>query len=88
VAASRIRPDVPIWLDHLVLKAVALEPKLRFETAEEMLLALERGASRPVSAPAATPLVARDPAALWKIALGLSLLLNALLVFWLAFLPR
>jgi serine/threonine protein kinase len=88
VAASRIRPDVPIWLDHLVLKAVALEPKLRFETAEEMLLALERGASRPVSAPAATPLVARDPAALWKIAFWLSLLLNALLVFWLAFLPR
>ncbi|MES1162155.1 MAG: bifunctional protein-serine/threonine kinase/phosphatase, partial [Rhizobacter sp.] len=60
----------------------------RFETAEEMLLALERGASRPVAAPAATPLVARDPAALWKIGLGLSLFFNLLLVFWLLFLPR
>jgi serine/threonine protein kinase len=87
-ALSRIRPDVPIWLDHLVRRAVALDPRERFETAEEMLLALERGASRPVSAPAATPLVARDPAALWKIALGISLLFNLLLVFWLAFLPR
>ena len=85
---SRIRPDVPIWLDHLVLRAIAIEPKQRFETAEEMLLALERGASRPVSAPAATPLVARDPTALWKIALGISLLFNALLVFWLVFLPH
>lgn len=88
VAPSRIRPDVPIWLDHLVLRAVAIEPKQRFETAEEMLLALERGASRPVSAPGATPLVARDPTALWKIALGISLLFNALLVFWLVFLPH
>jgi serine/threonine protein phosphatase PrpC len=88
VPASRIRPDVPIWLDHLVLRAIAIDPKQRFETAEEMLLALERGASRPVSAPSATPLVARDPTALWKIALGISLLFNALLVFWLVFLPH
>jgi serine/threonine protein phosphatase PrpC len=88
VAPSRIRPDVPIWLDHLVRKAVARDPRLRFETAEELLLALERGASRPVSAPAATPLIHRDPAALWKIGLAISLLLNALLLFWLLFLPR
>lgn len=85
---SRVRPDVPIWLDHLVLKAIAIDARQRFETAEEMLLALERGASRPVSAPAATPLAARDPVALWKIALGISLLFNALLVFWLVFLPH
>ena len=88
VALSRIRADVPIWLDHLVRKAIARDPRLRFETAEELLLALERGASRPVSAPAATPLIHRDPAALWKIGLALSLLLNVLLLFWLLFLPR
>jgi serine/threonine protein kinase len=50
---SRLRPDVPIWLDHIVLKAVA-----------------------------------RDPLVLWQIACGVSLLLNALLVWWLLFLPR
>ncbi|SEB16986.1 bifunctional protein-serine/threonine kinase/phosphatase [Variovorax sp. YR216] len=88
VALSRIRPDVPIWLDHLVCKAVARDPRQRFETAEEMLLALERGAARPVSAPSATPLIHRDPAALYKIALAVSVLLNALLAFWLLFLPR
>ena len=42
VPPSRLRPDVPIWLDHIVLKAVARDHKQRFETAEEMLLALER----------------------------------------------
>jgi serine/threonine protein kinase len=88
VALSRIRPDVPMWLDHLVRKAVARDPRQRFETAEEMLLALERGAARPVGAPPATPLARRDPALLWKLGLAASLLFNALLVYWLLFLPR
>lgn len=86
--ASRLRPDVPIWLDHLLAKAVARDPRHRFETAEELLLALERGASRVLAAPPATPLIQRDPAALWKAGLVVSLLFNALLVVWLLFLPR
>jgi hypothetical protein len=53
-----------------------------------MLLALERGGSRPLTAPPPTPLVRRDPTVLWKIALGVSLLFNALLVYWLLFLPK
>jgi hypothetical protein len=87
IAPSRLRPDVPIWLDHIVLKAVARDRKHRFETAEEMLLALERGASRPLQAQSATPLMTRDPAAVWKIALAASLLFNALMLYWLIFLP-
>jgi serine/threonine protein phosphatase PrpC len=85
---SRLRPDVPIWLDQVALKAVALDPRQRFETAEELVLALERGASRPLAALAGTPLLARHPTALWQIALGASLLFNALLIYWLLFLPR
>lgn len=88
VAPSRLRPDVPIWLDHIVLKAVARDARQRFETAEELLLALERGASRPLNAPLATPLLARDPVAMWRIALAVSLLFNVLMAYWLIFLPR
>ncbi|MBV8380516.1 MAG: hypothetical protein JO369_07130, partial [Paucibacter sp.] len=55
---------------------------------EELLLALERGAARALPEPAATPLMQRDPLVLWQIGLGVSLLLNALLIFWLLFLPR
>ena len=88
IPPSRQRPEVPIWLDHVVLKAVARERRQRFETAEEMLLALERGASRPLTAPPATPLIQRDPTALWKIALAVSAIFNALLVYWLLFLPK
>lgn len=88
VAPSRHHPEVPIWLDHIVLKAVSRDQKQRFETAEELLLALERGASRPLTAPPATPLIQRDPTMLWKLLLGFSALLNLLLVYWLVFLPR
>ena len=85
---SRHNPEVPIWLDHVVQKAVARDKRLRFETAEEFLLALERGASRPLTAPSATPLIQRDPTALWKMILGISVLFNLLLVYWLLFLPK
>jgi serine/threonine protein phosphatase PrpC len=88
VPPSRLRPEVPIWLDHVVLKAVARDARQRFETAEELLLALERGASRPLSPPPATPLMRRDPAGLWKLAFAISALFNALLIVWLLFLPR
>jgi hypothetical protein len=67
---------------------VARDPRVRFETAEELVLALERGASRPVAAPGATPLFQRDPTTVWKALLVASAALNALLLFWLLFLPR
>jgi serine/threonine protein phosphatase PrpC len=88
VAPSRLNPEVPIWLDHIVLKAVARDYKLRFETAEEFLLSLERGASRPLPPIGSTPLIQRDPSVLWKVAFAVSLLFNLLLVFWLLFLPK
>ncbi|MDT9105931.1 hypothetical protein RSW49_23650, partial [Escherichia coli] len=43
VAASRYRPDLPIWLDELLGRSLANDPGRRFETAEEWLLALEQG---------------------------------------------
>ena len=85
---SRLRPDVPIWLDHVVLKAISLDKRQRFETAEEFGLALERGASRPLLAQGGTPMAVRDPLVLWKVAFGVSLLFNLMLVYWLLFLPR
>ncbi|OGA99649.1 MAG: serine/threonine protein phosphatase [Burkholderiales bacterium RIFCSPHIGHO2_12_FULL_61_11] len=85
---SRHNPEIPIWLDHVVLKAVARDKRNRFETAEEFLLALERGASRPLTAAHPTPLLQRDPTALWKVALALSALFNLLLIYWLLFLPK
>ena len=85
---NRHNPHMPMWLNHVVLKAVSRDKRMRFETAEEFLLAMERGASRPLTLPSATPLIQRDPTVLWKLLLGASVLCNLLLVFWLLFLPK
>lgn len=88
IPPSRHNPQVPIWLDAIVLKAIARDPAQRFETAEEMLLALERGAARPLLPQASSPLLERDPAFGWKTALAFSVVLNVALLYWLLFLPR
>jgi serine/threonine protein phosphatase PrpC len=81
VTPSRYRPDLPVWLENVLLKAVAREPQERFETAEEFLLALERGAARPLPAPGATPLVNSDPATIWRAVAASSIVLNLLLLY-------
>ncbi len=85
---SRHNPAVPIWLENITLKAIARDARQRFETAEEFLLALERGASRPLHALPSVPLLQQDPTVLWKIMAGVSLLFNGLLIYWLLFLPK
>ena len=78
VPPTRYRPDIPQWFENLILKAVARNPEQRFETAEEMLLAIERGAARPLAALPPTPLVERDPAMLWRGVAIASILFNLL----------
>ncbi|RZJ11089.1 MAG: bifunctional protein-serine/threonine kinase/phosphatase [Rubrivivax sp.] len=86
-SVSRLQPSVPMPLDRLVMKAVARDARLRFETADELLLALERLAARdqPVQRAARAP---RDAVLTWQVAFGISALLNLLLMGWLLFLPR
>ncbi|MES2537049.1 MAG: protein kinase [Pseudomonadota bacterium] len=81
VPPSRYRPNVPMWLENVLLKAVARDPRDRFETAEEFLLALERGATQPLHAPASIPLAKRDPLSLWRAIAAVSLVLNLLLLY-------
>jgi len=81
VSPGRYRPDLPVWLEHVLCKAVARDPKDRFETAEEFLLALERGAARPLPPPVAKPLMQRNPAGLWRLIAVTSIVLNLLLLY-------
>ncbi|MGO0112664.1 protein kinase domain-containing protein [Pseudomonas putida] len=80
VNAARYRPDLPEWLQHNLLQAVASDPAHRFETAEHWLLLLERGdrqelPSRP------RPLLEREPLKVWRTLALLSLLINLILLF-------
>lgn len=81
---GRYRPDTPMWLENVLLKAVARDPADRYETAEEFLLALGRGASNPLPARASAPLAKRDPVALWRAVAAISIVMNLLLLYLVA----
>ncbi len=77
---TRWRPEIPGWLENILLKAVAREGGERFETGEEFLLALERGASRPLAAPGRQPLARKNPLLLWKIVAAVCFAINLVLL--------
>ncbi|MDA8328860.1 MAG: bifunctional protein-serine/threonine kinase/phosphatase [Betaproteobacteria bacterium] len=81
VPPARYRPDIPDWLESVMLKAIARDPVERFETAEEFLLALERGAQRPLRVARRSPLLKRDPTFGIKLVAACSLAINILLLF-------
>ena len=78
---TRYRPDIPAWLDNIISKAVARDAKNRFETAEEMLLALEHGELKPILAPTRTPLIARARLVKWQWIAIFSFIINILLIY-------
>jgi serine/threonine protein phosphatase PrpC len=84
VPPTRHRPDIPQWLENIILKAVAHDPKARFESAEEMVLALEMGEHKPISLASTASLVGRHPVLMWRWIAILSLLVNVLLLYLLA----
>lgn len=84
IPPTRYRPDLPGWLENILLKACARDPEARFETAEEFLLALERGEHQPLLPPPRMPLVQRNPLLLWQAIAALSLIVNLLLIYLIA----
>lgn len=81
VPPSRYRPDLPPWLENILLKAVARRSNERFEMPEEFLLALERGEKSEVPAYVPVPLASRDPLLWWKVAATISIFINLLLMY-------
>ena len=81
IPPTRYRPDIPSWLENLLLRAVARDKNQRFETAEEMLLALERGDRHPVSAPHRIPLLERNRLMRWQAVCLVLVVMNLLLLY-------
>ncbi|MFU2328502.1 protein kinase domain-containing protein [Pseudomonas sp. NFX98] len=80
VSASRYRPDLPEWLTQSLERAVAADPTLRFETAEEWLLLIEQGERHSLTV-RPRPLLEREPLKVWRTLALLSLVANLALLF-------
>lgn len=80
---SRYRPEVPDWLDAVLLKSLEVDPAKRFETAEQWLLSVRRGELEE-GAGAPRPLFEREPLKTWRAVALVSLALNlAMILAWL-----
>ncbi len=83
VRPTRYRPELPSWLENIILKAVARDIDKRFTTSDEMLLALEHGEFKPLTIQR-VPLIARAHLQKWQWLAIFSFVLNFLLIYLLA----
>ncbi|HEX7822680.1 MAG TPA: protein phosphatase 2C domain-containing protein [Sphingobium sp.] len=81
VQPSIARPELPGWLDSMLMRTVTVDPDERFGDAVELLRALEGGAAVARVNPNFVPWVERDPVRFWQI---VSLLLALALIVSLA----
>ncbi len=75
----RHRPELPIWLDAVITKAIAVDPAKRFADTIELGFELEHGAVHGQKTwHRRRPLLERNPVRVWQ---GLAAILAALLLF-------
>jgi len=81
-APSRTRPELPGWLDAVLLRAAALTPEERFGDAVELLRALEGGAAVARVALRPLPLIERHPVGFWKTIAGVLFIALLAALIW------
>jgi serine/threonine protein phosphatase PrpC len=77
---SELRPDLPSWLDQVLLRLIAIRPADRFGDALECVFALEHGELQASpGTPRRRPLIERDPLRFWQVVSAILTLLLLLL---------
>jgi serine/threonine protein phosphatase PrpC len=79
---SKIRADMPAWLEAVILRTIDADPANRYADTTELIAALEAGAARAVGRLPPQPLIERDPVRFWQAMaalLALALLASLLL---------
>lgn len=66
-SVSALRPDLPAWLDQVLLRLIAMRPEDRFDDALECVFALEHGELHASPGPPRRrSLMERDPVRFWQ----------------------
>ena len=81
---KRFNPEVPVWVDRAIEKAVSINPENRFAKLSEFTYALNRPDSTLISQEY-VPLIRRNPVRVWQ---GISLILFVLVLLLLYLLTR
>lgn len=74
------RPDIPIWVDEAIMKALQPDPNRRYEDLSELVFDL-RHPNKAFLSRTRPPLLERNPAAFWR---GVSLVLSIVIVILLS----
>ncbi|HXH03011.1 MAG TPA: bifunctional protein-serine/threonine kinase/phosphatase [Candidatus Competibacteraceae bacterium] len=82
IPARRHRPELPVWVDGALEKAVHPDPQRRYGVETEFLYDLEHP-NPAFAASGRQPLIERHPLGFWQALALLSLLANLLLLYWL-----
>lgn len=81
VPPTRYRPDIPQWLETVLLRAVAKNPAKRFDTAEEWIVTLGKGEHAALLPYRQATLAERNPFLFWQLGLVISVLINLLMLY-------
>jgi serine/threonine protein phosphatase PrpC len=80
---AKLRPDLPAWLDQVLLRLIAVRPDDRFDDALECVFALEHGELHAApGVPRRRPLIERNPLRFWQTVSAILALLVLLMVVW------
>lgn len=78
---TRYRPDIPIWLEQILLRLIARDPVTRFETADKLRVAFELGESYPQYIKRESLVAPRTTTPKWLIVIVCLIALNLFLIF-------
>ena len=81
-SARNERPDLPVWVDGALERAVRLDPKRRYVVETELIYDLRYPNPEFIERPV-RPLLERNPVGFWRGVALLSLLGNLMLLYWL-----
>ncbi len=81
---KRFNPEIPVWVDRAIEKAVSIHPENRFEKLSEFTFALSHPDPR-LAGTEYVPLIQRNPVRVWQ---GISAILLALNIWLLWLLSR